>query len=426
MTRISTVALALLLLCTTAFAKPIPETRAERVNMSSERLTVVDDLMQQYVDNKQLAGIVTLVARDGKIVQYKAYGQKGADDPRPMGKTDLFRIYSMSKPITAAAAMQLYEKGKFRLSDPVTKFVPELKDMKVRLDDGSLVDVERPMTMLQLLTHTAGLGYGLNQRHPTEKMYADAKLFEAKDLDEFAERVGKLPLRYQPGDRWHYSVAVDITGLVVQRISGQPFDEYLAEHIFKPLGMEDTFFEVPADKVDRFLPNHYYDRKNAKLVTIDESPGAAMRDYKKVTLFSGGGGLISTAMDYLRFAEAMRRGGELDGNRILGAKTVDFMASNHLPASLGSVGSGEQPNQVFNRGGTGFGLGFSVVVDPVATSALGSKGEFSWGGAAGTVFWIDPVEQIVVVGMIQLMASPFPLRDDLRVGTYQAITKTYE
>ncbi|XOV86586.1 MAG: serine hydrolase domain-containing protein [Pseudomonadota bacterium] len=426
MTRISTVALALLLLCTTAFAKPIPETRAERVNMSSERLTVVDDLMEQYVDNKQLAGIVTLVARDGKIVQYKAYGQKGADDPRPMGKTDLFRIYSMSKPITAAAAMQLYEKGKFRLSDPVTKFVPELKDMKVRLDDGSLVDVERPMTMLQLLTHTAGLGYGLNQRHPTEKMYADAKLFEAKDLDEFAERVGKLPLRYQPGDRWHYSVAVDITGLVVQRISGQPFDEYLAEHIFKPLGMEDTFFEVPADKVDRFLPNHYYDRKNAKLVTIDESPGAAMRDYKKVTLFSGGGGLISTAMDYLRFAEAMRRGGELDGNRILGAKTVNFMASNHLPTSLGSVGSGEQPTQVFNRGGTGFGLGFSVVVDPVATSALGSQGEFSWGGAAGTVFWIDPVEQIVVVGMIQLMASPFPLRDDLRVGTYQAITKTYE
>ncbi len=427
MNRLSTLLFSVFLLfSTTAFAKPLPETKAERVGMSTERLNVIDDLMQQFVDQKQLAGIVTMIARDGKIVQYKSYGQKGADDPRPMEKTDLFRIYSMSKPITAAAAMQLYEQGKFRMSDPVTKFVPELKDMKVRMDDGSLVDVEQPMTMLQLLTHTAGLGYGLNTRHPTEKMYADARLFTAKDLDEFARKVGELPLRYQPGERWHYSVAVDITGLVVQRLSGQPFDEYLAEHIFKPLGMTDTFFQVPADKLDRFLPNHYYDRKANKLVTIVEEPGAAMRDYTKVTLFSGGGGLVSSTMDYMRFAEAMRNGGELDGKRILGAKTVNFMASNHLPFSLGAVGSGEQPTQVFGQGGTGFGLGFSVVVDPVATSAMGSKGEFSWGGAAGTVFWIDPVEQIVVVGMIQLMQSPFPLRQDLRVGTYQAITNTYE
>ena len=259
-----------------------------------------------------------------------------------------------------------------------------------------------------------------------DKLYAEANLWAAKDLDEFAKKVAKLPLKFNPGDQWHYSIAVDITGLVVQRISGQPFDKYLQKNVFEPLGMVDTFFQVPLEKADRFLPNHYVDPKTKMLTTIPKGKPEAMQDYHSVTLYSGGGGLVSTAMDYMRFAEAMRNGGSLDGERILGAKTVAYMASNHLPASIVSGGSGEKPTLGQQLRGFGFGLGFGLVTDPVAAGVIGSAGEFNWGGAAGTVFWIDPVEDIVAVGMIQLMGSPYPFRSNLKVATYQSITETAE
>ncbi len=409
------------------FAKPLPTVKPAKQGFSAERLERITQMTQQYVDEGKLAGAITMVARHGKIVHFEAVGHRGADDPTPLKKDDLFRIYSMTKPITAAAVMQLYEQGQFHLSDPVSKFVPELKNLKVLNREGEQVPVAREMTMQQLLTHTTGLSYGFNPTgDPVDKFYADAKLWAAKDLDEFAAKLGQIPLKFDPGTQWHYSVAVDVTGLIVQRISGQPFDEYLAEHIFAPLGMVDTFFAVPADKLDRFLPNHMIDPKTKKLAQIPQGGTEAMRDYQHVTLFSGGGGLVSTTMDYMRFAETMRNGGELDGIRILSPKTVKYMATNHLPASMTNGGSGEQPTLGRPLRGFGFGLGFGLVTDPAAGGVIGSVGEFNWGGAAGTVFWIDPVEDVTVVGMIQLMGSPYPFRADLKVATYQAMTDSAE
>ena len=408
--------------------------------MSCDRMERMTALGERYVNNNQVAGMVNLVMRNGKVVHYKAHGARGSDDDRPMQKDDLFRIYSMTKPITAAAAMQLYEQGKFQLNDPVAKFVPELKDVKVLNADGQLEDQAKPMTMHQLLTHTTGLSYGFAaQTDLVDRAYLGADIWAAQDLDEFAQRVAQLPLKFQPGSRYHYSIAVDITGLIVQRLSGQSFDVYLRENLFKPLGMEDTFFEVPDNKMARFLPNHILDPQTGGLMDVSEVPAdnplaaffksrknVAMVDYESVSLFSGGGGLVSTAMDYARFAEAMRSGGILEGNRILSPKTVAYMAQNHLNPSMQMGGIGEQPTTDGNTSGVGFGLGFGVVTNPAYAGVIGSAGEYNWGGAAGTVFWIDPVEEVVAVSMIQLMSSPWPLRSELQVATYQAIVESYE
>lgn len=421
-TLVATV-IALVALAGPAVAKPLPQVKPEREGVSSERLALVTQAAQRFVDAGQLAGVVTMVARNGKILHFEAVGQRGVDDPTPLKKDDLFRIYSMTKPITATAAMQLYEQGKFHMQDAVSKFVPELKALKVLNADGELEDVASEMTMQQLLTHTTGLSYGFNPKNdPVDQYYVDAKLFAAQDLDDFAAKLGKLPLKFQPGAQWHYSVAVDVTGLVVQRLSGQSFDAYLQEHIFDPLQMQDTFFNVPEEKTDRFLPNHYINPETGKLTRIPDSEPAGLGAYQGNGLFSGGGGLVSTAMDYMRWAEAMRNGGSLNGQRVLGPKTVDYMAMNHLPASIGNGGNGEQPTLGRRLSGFGFGLGFGLVTDTAAGGVIGSAGEFNWGGAAGTVFWIDPVEELVVVGMIQLMGSPYPFRSDLKVATYQALT----
>ena len=426
-----------LVLANASMARPLPETKAERVGMSSERLERITQMTQKYVDEGKLAGVITMVARDGKLVHFEAVGSKGADDPRPLEKDDLFRIYSMTKPITATAAMQLYEQGKFHMNDPVHKFIPEFKDLTVLNEDGEQVPVKNHMTMQQLLSHTTGLSYGFDPvNDPVDKLYAEAKLWEQENLDALMKTLAKLPLKFEPGSAWHYSVAVDVTGAVVERISGQSFDEYLEEHLFEPLGMDDTFFELPPEKQERFLPNHSWDPQNNKLVALNPqlmvqmgvSEDSAMFNFDKVSLFSGGGGLISTAMDYLKFAEMMRNGGELDGVRILSEKTVNYMAKNHLTASITASGTGESPVSILGQRdmGAGFGLGFGVVTDTVKAGVMGSNGEFNWGGAAGTVFWIDPVEEMVVVGMIQLMGSPWSLRSDLKVAAYQAITESYE
>jgi CubicO group peptidase (beta-lactamase class C family) len=429
--------IALLLLCMNVAARDLPTTKAERLGMSTPRLQQIKQINQRYVDEGKIAGISTAVARNGKIVHFETVGSKGVEDARALAKDDLFRIYSMSKPITAAAAMQLYERGYFQLSDPVSKFIPELANLTV-MKEGMAVPATNTMTMQQLLSHTAGFSYGFDAQDPVDKLYIEADLWGSANLDDFASKLGKLPLKFEPGEQWHYSVAVDVTGLVVQRLSGQRFDEYLSEHIFKPLGMMDTFFVVPDDKLARFLPNHFLDpeTKKPRLLSPEGSsePGAnifencrAMCDYQDVTLFSGGGGLVSTTMDYMRFAEAMRNGGTFDGARILSPKTVAYMTTNHLPASIAGGGSGEQPTLVGTAlPGFGFGLGFGLVTDTAASSVMGSVGEYYWGGAAGTVFWIDPVEEIVVVSMMQLMGGWPSYRADLKVATYQSLLESYQ
>jgi len=417
--RISVVLLSTLLLGSTAWAAELPTAKAERVGMSEERLNRINAITQRYVDEGKLAGVITMVARHGRLVHFEVTGSRGADDARPLEKDALFRIYSMSKPITAVAVMQLYEKGLFQMSDPISKFVPELAELTVLNGDGEREAASGPITMQQLLTHTAGFSYGFNPNDPVDKLYRESSALGAEDLDDFAAVLADLPLKYHPGTQWHYSVAVDVTGLIVERLSGQPFDEYLAEHIFEPLGMTDTFFSVPDNKFDRFLPNHRWDRKAEKLVEL--GPDSFER-FQNVTMFSGGGGLVGTAMDYLRFAEMLRNGGSLDGARILSPRTIDFMTMNHLPASMSSGGSGESPaltGRALN--GFGFGLGFGLVTDVPASGVMGSVGEYSWGGAAGTIFWVDPVQDFVVVSMIQLMGSPWPLRSELKIAVNQAI-----
>ena len=425
---------ALMLLTPLSGFASLEMSKPEKQGVSSEKLQRLTELSEQYVDEGRVAGIVNLVLRNGEVIHYEATGNRGADDPSQMQVDDLFRIYSMTKPITAVAAMQLYEQGKFQLSDRVTKFVPELKDLKVLNASGQFEPVAREMTMHQLLMHTTGMSYGFAAAtDAVDQRYAMADLWASKDLDELAARIGKLPLKFHPGDRWHYSVAVDITGVVVQRLSGQPFDEYLQEHIFAPLGMKDTFFEVPESERERFVPNHFLNPETGALTNTQYAPppfsyrdGVAMMDYFDVSLFSGGGGLVSTAMDYAKFSEMMRRGGTLNGAHILGPKTVAFMTKNHLAEDSMLDSWGEKPTDDIGRPGFGFGLGFGVVTDSTAISIMGSDGEYNWGGAAGTVFWIDPVEELVVISMIQLMQSPWPLRSDVKVAVYQALSETYE
>ena len=401
--------------------------------MSSDRLQRVQALNERYTDAGTIAGIVTVVTRNGVIVHQSASGKKGVDDPRPMAMDDVFRIYSMTKPITAVAAMQLYEKGKFRLSDPVSRFVPELEELKV-YDNGGLRPAKREMTIHHLLTHTAGFSYGFDSDLPVDRMYIGARLWEARDLDEFVVRLAKLPLMFDPGEEWQYSVAVDVTGLLVQRLAGQPFDEYLRTNIFEPLGMVDTSFRVPADKRHRFLPNHVLDSGTNRSVSVEHVaeffPAAAdmfyvncraMCDYEDVTLFSGGSGLVSTLRDFLRFALAMRDG-ELDGVRILSPKTVRFMRLNHLPEGMTPV---SPIDRIPFRSG-GWGIGFSLVTDPAALGVMSSTGEYSWTGGAGTVFWIDPIEDLVVVSMMQLLGTWPPYQWELRVAINQALTESYE
>lgn len=419
--RMTLAAAALLALTLSApsAARDLASSKAERVGMSSERLQRISALAERYVADGRVAGMVTMVSRGGKVVHFEATGSRGADDERPMTKDALFRIYSMTKPITAVAIMQLYEQGLFQLSDPISKWVPELAELEVLQADGTRVPADKPITMQHLLTHTAGFSYGFDPNDPVDQLYRKAGGFEAKNLDEFAERLAKLPLKYHPGERWHYSVAVDVTGLIVERMSGQPFDAYLQEHIFAPLGMTDTFFSVPDDKLDRFLPNHGWNAKDNKLVTLGDESVARFRN---ATLFSGGGGLVSSTQDYMRFAQMLASGGSLNGARILSPRTVELMTMNHLPASLSASGSGEAPTLVGTAmRGFGFGLGFGVVTDVPASGVMGSQGEYNWGGAAGTVFWVDPRQDMVAIGMIQLMGSPWPYRSDLKVATNQAI-----
>lgn len=391
----------------------------EQVGMSGERLERIGELAQRYVEEGKLAGVVTLVSRHGKVVFFDAVGESDIASGKPMEKDTLVRIYSMSKPITAVAAMMLYEEGKFQLSDPVSKFLPELAELEVLTADGERVPAE-PITMQHLLSHTAGFSYGFDPNDPVDKLYQESGLLGAStDLDDFIERLSKLPLKFQPGSQWHYSVAVDVTGAVVERISGQRFDRFLEERIFQPLGMEDTFFDIPDAKIDRFGTNHRYDAKAGALEVL---PVPEYPLWQNTTFFSGGGGLVSTAEDYARFCEMLRNGGAFNGNRLLSPKTVELMTMNHLPALLEASTSGESPGTIGGLG-SGFGLGFGVVTDVPQTGVIGSVGEYSWGGAAGTIFWIDPVEDLYVVSMIQLMGSPWPLRSELKALTYGALTE---
>jgi len=393
-----------------------------------ERIT--DHLERNYVEPGKIAGCQVTVARHGHTAFFKSYGRMDIERNKPMADDAIFRIYSMTKPITSVALMTLYEKGYFQLNDPVSRFVPSWKNHRVWIS-GEGADMvteapQRPVTFRDVLSHTSGLTYGgglpgVGLQHPVDKIYRELKVRSVGGADPmhvFLDKLGQVPLLFQPGQRWMYSLATDVCGALVEVISGRPFADYLRDEIFEPLGMKDTAFQVAPDKLDRFCAN-YQRGPDKKLKLIDDP--AASQFAAEPGFKSGGGGLTGTSADYMRFCEMLRRGGELDGKRILGPRTLEMMHMNHLPGgkdltqlALGTFS--ETANE-----GVGFGLGFASTMSQVETASLGA-GDYYWGGAASTIFWVDPKEDLAVVFMTQLMPSgTFNFRGQLKSLIYSAI-----
>jgi CubicO group peptidase (beta-lactamase class C family) len=405
-----------------SFAADIKLSKAERVGMSSERLSKIDEMSKRYIEQGNYSGIVTLVARKGKVVHLSAHGNYGVDNATPMAPDTLFRIYSMTKPVTAIAALMLHEEGKFQMNDPVSKYLPEFEYQKLLIRDEKnttmLVNPKSEMTMRQLFTHTAGLTYGTTLDNDVDQQYKDAKILESGSLSEFTKKLAELPLRFQPGTRYHYSVSLDLLGAVIEKLSGMPLDQFFQTRIFQPLAMEDTFFEVPANKLSRLASDQYWDREKNKIASV---PAANSRNFGKVSFFSGGGGLVSTAGNYMRFCQMILNGGSYRGVRLLGPRTIKFFGSDHLTDKVRAEGVGQYPSADLYSGQS-MALGLGVVINPETMPVMSSKGDLSWGGVAGTKFWIDREQELIGIAMVQLFQSPWPLRFDMQVAVNQAIT----
>lgn len=403
-----------------------PASSPESVGFSSQRLKALDAAMQKVVDDGRVAGMTTLLARHGKVVAFNTYGKANLATGQPMPKDEIFRIYSMSKPITGVAMMILFEEGRWRLDDPVTRYIPEFKDLKVmKIDaDGkqTLVPVERPPTMRELMSHTAGFGYGLADKHPVDVMFREQRVLGANGLDEMVGKVAGIPLMFEPGTEWYYSVAVDLQGYIVQKLSGQTLGQFMDERIFKPLKMKDTAFMASGDKAARLATLYVGNKETGRIEEAKVIFDQELPDYTKPpTMESGGGGLVSTTADYARFAQMIANGGELDGARILSPASVELMGTNAIPEKVLVTSNGTTGSR-FNEA-VGFGLDFAVVNDPRKAGSLEGKGSMSWGGAAGTWFWVDPTNDVVFVGMIQRLGGSGG--DDLgtlsRTLVYQAL-----
>ena len=406
-----------------AFGQALPATKPAELGFSPERLQRLDAAMQQKVDDKQFAGIVTLLARHGKVVEFKTYGKRDLASGAPMEKDAIFRIYSMTKPVTGAAMMLLYEEGKWQPDDPISKYIPEFANLKVfkGVDDSGqpiLADPVHPPTMLQLMTHTAGFTYGFGNT-VVDKMYHDQDVLHAGSLQAMIDKLSKLPLLYEPGTRWVYSLSVDIQGYLVEKLSGKPLPDFMRERIFEPLGMKDTGFSVPKEKMDRLATLYRVSDKNEWTPATPENDLAPDLT-KPPAQPSGGGGLLSTAQDYFRFAQMLLNGGQLDGVRLLAPPTVRLMSSNHLPEKLmtGEFGIGLQ----HIRPGMGFGFDVAVFCDPAQAVDITGKGTYLWDGAASTWFWIDPTDDMVFVGMVQRMGGHGPnMQTFSRAMVFQAL-----
>lgn len=426
--------LALTLVAASALAQtaaPQPKSAAslatakpEVVGFSSERLQKLDKAMQATIDNKTLAGAVTVLARHGKIVDFKTYGKQDIAAGTPMQKDSIFRIFSMTKPTIGVAMMMLYEEGKWRPSDPLSKYIPELANLQVFAGtnaDGTMI-LEKPKhapTVGELMTHTAGFTYGLFGNTPVDKMYTKVNPLATNSLKEFVDKLATIPLLYQPGEGWVYSVSVDVQGLLVERLSGKPLPEFMQERVFGPLGMTDTGFAVPKDKLGRVAT--IYTSGAGGIVPMPMDPNISTVP----GMASGGGGLYSTAMDYLRFTQMLLNNGELNGVRLLAPSSVQLMRTNHLPEQVtnkGTFGIG------FYKMQPGFGFGYDVAVfeDPIKVGSTAGQGSYLWDGVAGTWFWIDPTNDVVFIGMIQRMmiGGGVPNLEDLtRALVYQSLVE---
>jgi CubicO group peptidase (beta-lactamase class C family) len=404
-----------------------PAVAPEEVGLSSSRLARLRAVMNQYVAEKKIPGAVGLIARRGKIAYQEAFGMADLEAGKPMRLDTIHRIYSMSKPITSVAVMMLYEEGKFQLNDPVANYLPEFAKMQVGVEEkdpqtGQLVlktvPAKHPITIRDLLRHTSGLTYGVFGDTLVDREYRKARGVMDKDLASFVTQLARLPLLYEPGTRWNYSLSVDVLGRLVELLSGKTFEQFLQERIFAPLDMHDTGFYVPASKKDR-LAKLYITTKEGKLEPAavcatwqectDKFPTAALSYLEPPAFQSGGGGLVSTTYDYLRFCQMMFNQGQYNGKRLLSRKTIQLMTSDNL-GKIPEVGPG-----------VGFGLGFAVSKAPGEAGMMGTPGEYNWGGAAGTKFWIDPKEELIGIFMTQILLNPVDYGSSFRVLAYQAI-----
>ena len=388
--------------------------KPEKVGMSSERLNRIKPVMQRYVDENKLPGMITMVARHGKVVHCEKYGWMDVD--KPMQLNTIFRMASMTKPITSVAVMMLYEEGYFQLDDPVADYIPEFKDLKVfsSIDKDGIytVDQIRPMTIRDLLTHTSGLT-GVGADSPVDSLYREANLSEGT-LKDMIQKLSKIPLLYQPGTRWNYSRSSDVLAYLVEVISGKPFDVFLKERIFNPLKMKDTDFYVPKEKIERVVAVYAPDSVGIKVIMKPDTSNISI----PVKFLSGNGGLVSTATDYMIFSQMLLNKGEYNGVRLLGSKTVDLMTSNQLSNEI-------MPNDDFFGpllSGMGFGFGFAVLQDNIQSKIIGSKGSYWWSGSGNTYFYIDPKEELVLILMTQFVPNfYYPVYKQFRVLSYQAI-----
>ena len=397
------------------------------VGLDEHRLARIDAHFKGYVDRGKLPGWQVMVSRRGRVAHFSSYGLIDKEDGRPVEADTLWRIYSMTKPVTSVAAMMLWEQGRFDLSDPISKWLPEFTEQQVYTGGSaakySTVPATEPIRVWHLLTHTAGLTYGFHRVHITDEIYRNAG-FEfgnprGLDLAGTVEAYAQLPLAFNPGTEWLYSVATDVLGRLVEVVSGQPLDRFFAEHIFEPLGMTDTSFYVEEEQQHRLAALYALPAGGREMVRFDQMGKAAVTPPR---VLSGGGGLVSTTRDYTRFTWMLLNGGEYDGARLLSPRTVRLMTRNHLPGGVDLQAYGRPLFAEVRYDGVGFGLGFATLLDPAVAKVAGNAGEFNWGGLASTAFWVDPVDEITVVFMTQLMpSSTYPLRPQLRQLVYQAI-----
>ncbi|MEP4196198.1 MAG: serine hydrolase domain-containing protein [Aliishimia sp.] len=402
------------------------------MGFDEDRLTRITEWMQSYVDRRRFAGCSTLILRGGDEVYFDAVGLRNIDDNLPFERDTLARIYSMTKPITSSVLMMLVERGLFHLDAPVSEFIPAFNDMRALIPDATSIEQTEPCatpTLHQLLTHTSGTSYPFNPGPLGEEMDAQGIIFRGDHatLEEVSNQTAALPLSFHPGERWEYSVGIDIIGRVIEVATGRPLDEVFRTEVFEPLGMTETAFQVPSGIGDRFaslytpLAGNSFDLNSAKtgtetlrcVDTWQESP------YNSTSCFSGGGGLVGTIDDYAKFAEMLRRGGELNGNRLLSPKTVEFMTANHLPGDIASMGPKSFAELPMD--GMGFGIGGAMVLNSALARAPGSLGDFGWGGMASTYFWIDPVLDLTAVFFTQLSpSSSYPGRPQLKALVHGA------
>ena len=393
---------------------------------SAERLERLDAVLHRYVDDGRLPGVQTLISRRGQLVHRDCYGLTDIEAGTTVAEDTLYRIYSMTKPITSVALMMLFEEGHFLLEDPVSSWLPEFADLQVwtggTADAPETRPLTTPLTVHHVLTHTSGLTYGFQYAHPVDELYRRNSLGDfstpTHTLAEGMQKLAAQPLLFEPGTRWNYSMSTDVCGALVERMSGLPLDEFFRTRIFEPLGMTDTAFAAPASELDRCSVLY------ALLPGMEEKVAIAPRASMTVmpSYLDGGGGLVSSSDDYLRFCHLLVGGGALGDVRLLSNRTLQFMTSNHLPGGQTLNDMGQATFAEVSMAGTGFGLGFSVLVDQAASLSLGSVGQFAWGGAASTAFWIDPAEELAVVFMTQLLPSNlYPLRRNLMAGVYQAL-----